>query len=374
MNRLLIDNPEDRAMIALSMVPNVGTGRLRALLAKIGSATEVFQASIQRLSVIDGIGRQTAEAIKNFDVDQAVDEQLERAHRVGAYPITLRDDLFPRLLREIYDPPTLLWVRGELKKVDERALAIVGTRRASDYGKRVAQLFSTDLVMKGFTVVSGLAYGIDIAAHRAAVQAGGRTIAILGSGVDVIYPAKHRATVEQIIDGQGAVISELPLGSPPDAYNFPRRNRLISGMTYGTLVAEAGATGGALLTAWIATEQNRSVFAVPSPIFGGVGEGTNKLIQSGYAMLVTSVEDILKEVGVQVDDSEFAVNEVPPPPSVDLNPLETKLLEALGSEPIHLDTLCEQIGVNPSSALVYLLSLEFKGLIHQMAGKQFYRA
>lgn len=374
MSRLLIDNPEDRAVIALSMVPNVGTGRLRTLLAKLGSATEVFRAPIQRLSVIDGIGRQTAEAIKTFEVNQAVDEQLERAHRIEAYPITLWDDRYPRLLREIYDPPTLLWVRGELKKSDERALAIVGTRRASEYGKRVAQQFSTDLVMKGYTVISGLAYGIDIAAHRAAVQAGGRTIAILGSGVDVIYPAKHRATVEQIIDRHGAVISELPLGSAPDAYHFPRRNRLISGMSYGTLVAEAGASGGALLTAWIATEQNRSVFAVPSPIFGGIGEGTNKLIQSGYAALVTSVDDILKEVEIQVDDPQLAPAEIPASPPVDLNPLETKLLEALGSEPLHLDTICEQSGVNPSSALVYLLSLEFKGLIHQMAGKQFYRA
>ncbi|NNF59333.1 MAG: DNA-protecting protein DprA, partial [Rhodothermaceae bacterium] len=222
----------------------------------------------------------------------------------------------------------------------------------------------------GFTVVSGLAYGIDAVAHRAALEAGGRTIAVLGSGVDRIYPSRNSGLVRQILENdQGAVVSEFPLGTAPDATNFPRRNRIIAGLSRGTLVVEARATGGALITAYEALEQNREVFAVPASVFTET-EGTNRLIQRGHAALVTSVEDLLREVGGTFETA------APPEPEApaDLNRVEQKLYDALTTEPVHLDTLCAQTGLDSPSALVYLLNLEFRGLVRQLAGKQFFRA
>lgn len=376
-SRTAVSADELRALIALTLVPGVGPGRVRALLARFGSAQAVFQAGLATLAGVDGVGPQTARAIRSFAADDIADDQLRRAARVGAHAVTLWDDRYPRLLRQIYDPPPLLWVRGELVLEDELALAIVGTRRASDYGRRVAELFASELARRGLTIVSGLAYGIDVAAHRAALAAGGRTIAVLGSGVDVIYPSRHRSTVAEIEAGRGAVISELPLGAKPDAPHFPRRNRLIAGLALGTLVAEARETGGALLTAWMAAEQNRAVFAVPTGIFGGAGEGANQLIRKGYATLVTGVQDVLAEISPQLE-LDFRAGPEPlaaaPPPAPELDGPERRLYEVLTHDPLALDLLCDRAGLDPSTALVYLLSLEFKGLVRQMAGKQFFRA
>lgn len=366
---------ETRALIALAMVPGVGPGRVRSLLARFGTARAVFAAGERALAAAEGVGAATAAAIAAFDHERAADEQLERAARVGADIITLWDDRYPRLLREIYDPPVILWLRGDLSRTDDRAVAIVGTRRASDYGRRVAHEFAFELARRGYTIVSGLAYGIDIAAHRAALEAGGRTIAILGSGVDNIYPARHRSVADRISDGGGAVISEFELGARPDAPHFPRRNRLIAGLSLGTVVVEARDTGGALLTAWLANEQNRTVFAVPAPIMSNAGTGTNQLIRKGYAALVTGVGDIVAELEPQLEELPVGSFEPPSPsPSPDLSGPELALYEALGSEPLPLDVICDRSGMDASTALVYLLSLEFKGAVRQMAGKQFFRA
>jgi DNA processing protein len=374
-----LDVEELHALIALTMVPGVGPGRVRALLARFGSARRVWDVGEDQLATVEGIGPQTAGAIAVFDCLVAAHRQIERAERVGAEPVTLWDERYPRLLRQIYDPPPLLWVRGSLTPADDRAVAIVGTRRASEYGRRAAERFAEELVGHGFTIVSGLAYGIDVHAHRAAVRAGGRTIAVLGSGVDNIYPSRHGALVEEIERGRGAVISEFPLGAKPDAPNFPRRNRLISGLALGTLVAEARATGGALLTAWMATEQNRAVFAVPSGVFGAAGEGANQLIRKGYASLVTNVEELLSEIEPQIEADAREGGDRPPasPRAValpDMTAPERALFESLSNEPLALDLVCDRTGLDASTALVYLLSLEFKGLVRQMAGKQFYRA
>ncbi|MEM1042884.1 MAG: DNA-processing protein DprA [Bacteroidota bacterium] len=368
------DADELRALVALSLVPGVGPGRIRSLLAHFGSATEVLAAPPQALARVERVGRKTAQAIARFEGEAEVDEQFERAERIGAALVPLWDARYPSLLRQIYDPPAVLWLRGDLVPQDERAVAIVGTRRATAYGKRVAQDFAFELARRGFTVVSGLAYGIDAAAHRGALDAGGRTLAILGSGVDRIYPAKHKALAEQIT-GQGGVLSEFGLGASPDAPNFPRRNRIIAGLSLGTFVAEARATGGALITAWMATEQNRAVWAAPAALFSPTGTGTNQLIRKGYATLVTSVDELLEEIEGQlpkVPGAEPTTEAAPAPPV--LGGAEKKLYEALTAEPVHLDTLCERAGLDASSALVYLLSLEFKGLVRQLAGKQFFRA
>ncbi len=362
---------EHRALIALSLVSGVGPGRIRALLARFGSAVVALEASRKALASVPSIGPQTAAAIATFDAHDAVEEQLRRAAQHGVTLVPAWERQFPRLLRQIYDPPAFLWVRGTLAEADERAVSIVGTRRSSDYGRRMAHDFAFELGQRGFTVVSGLAYGIDAAAHQGALEAGGRTLAVLGSGADRIYPAKHTRLAKEIMQ-QGAVLSEYPLGAAPDAPNFPRRNRIISGLSLGTLVVEAHEKGGALITARMAVEQNREVFALPSPVHSRSGVGTNRLIQRGHALLVLSVEDIIEELGLA--EPAHPSTTTPPEPPEDLHPIERQLYDALEAEPQHIDTLCQTTGHDPSTALVYLLSLEFKGLVRQMAGKQFFRA
>ncbi|MDT7857117.1 DNA-processing protein DprA [Rubrivirga sp. S365] len=365
---------ERRALVALSLVPGVGAGRARALVADFGSAERVLAAPAGRLVRVDGVGRATAEAVRAGADARAVDDQFRRAERVGARLVAFGDDEYPALLREIYDPPPFLWVLGRFDAADDRAAAVVGTRRASDYGLRVAEAFARGLVEGGATVVSGLAYGVDVAAHRAALAAGGRTVAVLGSGVDRIYPSRHAPVVREVVErGAGAVVSELPMGAKPDAPHFPRRNRIVSGMSAATVVAEARATGGALLTAAIALEQNREVFAAPAPVFSDY-EGTNRLVQQGWAALALGASDVLAALDA-VAPAAAPTGAAPPAPAPpDLTAVERRLLDVLDGEPRPLDAVCGASGVDTSQALVYLLQLEFRGLVRQLAGKQFYRA
>lgn len=363
------DEAERRALVALSLVPGVGPARVRALLGAFGSAEAVMQAPAGRLARAEGVGRKTAEAIRAWDDAPEVDRQFERADRVGARLVALGDEEYPARLRQIYDPPPFLWVRGRLGAEDDAAVAVVGTRKASDYGLRVAEAFGRGLAERGVTVVSGLAYGIDVAAHRAALAGGGRTVAVLGSGVDRIYPSRHAPVVREILERDaGAVVSEFPLGAAPDAPNFPRRNRLVAGLAVATVVAEARSSGGALLTAAMALEQNREVFAVPAPVFAEA-DGTNRLIQKGYAALAQSVDDVVASVAPQVDRPAPA-----PAREVEgLSAIERRLLDALDGSPRPLDAVCAASDVDASTALVYLLQLEFRGLVRQLSGKQFYR-
>lgn len=358
---------EKRALITLSLVPGVGWGKLRALVAMVGSASAVMRAPAETLARIQGIGPQTAKSVKAFDDEGEVERQIAQAVRVKARMISWWDDRFPFLLREIYDPPAFMWVRGRLPEADgpEKAIAIVGTRRPTDYGKRVAYDFAHSLAARGMTVVSGLAYGIDAAAHRGALDAGGRTVAVLGSGVDRIYPGHHARLAQRIVE-QGAVVSEFPMAAKPDAPNFPRRNRIVSGMTLGTLVVEAYEDGGALITARLALEQNREVFAIPGPIHSSASAGVHALIRDGHAKLVQRLEDVFEELGFSNMASEGASV------AVELEPLEERICRVLSPEPMHIDRICEAAGLDPSSALVYLLSLEFKGIVGQLAGKQFF--
>ena len=266
-----------------------------------------------------------------------------------------------------------LWLRGRLDPADAHAVAVVGTRNATDYGLRVAEAFARGLAEAGVTVVSGLAYGIDAAAHTAALDAGGRTVAVLGSGVDRIYPARNAGLVRRILDTDaGAVLSEMPMGAAPDAGNFPRRNRIVSGMTLGTVVAEARPAGGSLLTAALALEQNREVFAAPAPVFSEM-DGTNRLIQGGAAALVTSAQDVLDALAPRLPARADAPPAAAPALPDDLTAIERRLLDALGADPRPLDAVCDASGLDASTSLVYLLQLEFRGLVRQLAGKQFFR-
>lgn len=258
-------------------------------------------------------------------------------------------------------------------------ISVVGTRRCTDYGRAQAHHFAAELARKGFTVVSGLAYGIDAAAHKGALDAGGRTIAVLGSGVGRVYPPKHTSLADRIADS-GALLSEYALDAEPDAPNFPERNRILSGLSLGTLVVESYAEGGALITARLALEQNREVFAVPGAITKDSSRGTNQLIQRGHAKLVMTLDDLLEELPeVTVEspddvDAEAVSTTHASDPSPDLSGNEAVLYEALSDTPMHVDALCEETNLDPSTALVHLLELEFKGLVRQLAGKQFRRA
>lgn len=370
---------EKRALIGLSLVSGVGPQRLRALLAAFDTPSDVFRASRSALTQVDGVGTQTAEAILTFDDRAAVEREMERAEDLDADLISPWDERFPDRLREIYDPPAYLWMRGTLPATEAPMVTIVGTRRCTDYGRAQAHHFAAELVRRGFTVVSGLAYGIDAAAHRGALDAGGRTLAVLGSGVGRIYPQKHAGLAERITK-HGAVLSEYSLDAEPDSSNFPERNRLLSGLSLGTLVVESYSEGGALITARLSLEQNREVFAVPGAVTKDSSRGANRLIQRGHAKLVLEVEDLLEELpDVTVTDpdsveAETVSAEQRPDPAEELSGDAEKLYNALTDTPVHIDALCEETGLDPSTALPTLLKLEFKGLVHQMAGKQFYRA
>ncbi len=371
------DPDERRALVALSLIPGIGAARVRALMARFGSAGAALSAPARRLAAVDGVGPQTAAAVVAGagDALASARRHFAVAGRAGHTFVGITDPAYPALLRRLYDPPPYLWVRGELREEDERAIAVVGTRRAGEYGRRVAAHFAGGLAAGGVTVVSGLAYGIDIVAHRAALDAGGRTIAVLGSGVDRVYPARHAATVRRIIDeGVGAVVSEFPPGTPPDAVNFPRRNRVVSGLSLGVLVAEARSSGGALLTAMSALEQNREVFAAPAPLFTEM-DGANLLIQDG-AQLVMRVEEILATIG-PISGQVLAAAQPPAPAREIIDALpapERALYDALATEPLSLEEVCDRACVDASAALVYLLQLEFRGLVRQLAGKRFHRA
>ena len=368
-----LDSPRQRkALVALSLVPGLGTQRIRRLLAYLRSPVGVWKATRSQLASVPQIGAKTVEAILTFDGHAAVEGQLQRAKQIGATVVTPWDASFPEVLRHIYDPPAFFWMRGEILPVDARAVAIVGTRRCTEYGRQQAYRLARDLAGSDITIISGLAYGVDAAAHRGALDAGGRTIAVLGSGVDNVYPSSHRSLVDQIVDGQGAVLSEYTLTATPDARHFPERNRIVSGVALGTVVVESHEEGGSLITAEMALEQNREVFAVPGPVNASASRGTNRLIQRGEAKLVTCAEDVLDELRLPTGDHltrEAAVEHVAESLSGD----ERAIYDVLSDTPVHLDVLCAQTGMSTADALVALLQLEFDGHVRQLAGKQFRR-
>ena len=361
---------ERRAIMALSLVSGIGPGRMKTLIRHFGSAEAALHASKTALQRVSGIGPNTADAIRRLDPEQALEEQEQRVAKCGARWISAWDDGYPALLQELYDPPPYLWMRGEVLETDEKSVAIVGTRRATEYGKRVAYQFAVELARNGWTVISGLAYGIDTAAHEGALDGGGRTMAVLGSGVDVIYPAQNQRLAQRMVES-GALLSEFPMGTKPDATNFPRRNRIISGLSRAVLIAEAYPKGGALITAHMANEQNREVFAIPHTIFNPAGAGNHELIRNSLAKLVSCPEELLEELSGFAQAPVLDVNSFPDLSS--LNALERKLYDHLSYEPLHIDELCAVADVDSSSALVYLLNLEMLGLVRQMAGKMFYR-
>ncbi len=360
-----------RDLLQLSFVPRIGPHKIRMLVSHFGDPATVLRATPRDLIRVPGIERKLASNIVHQKGgEKFADEQLRRLNRIGGRILTIWDPEYPDLLKKTYDPPALLYMLGHFTSNDKNALAIVGTRRPSPYGQMVAELFSRTLAELGLSVVSGLARGIDTVAHSTTLQTGGRTIAVIGSGLDVPYPPENRKLLDSIAQ-QGAVVSEFPMGAKPDATNFPRRNRIISGLSLGTVIVESGEDGGAMITASTALDQNREVFAVPGNITEKRSFGPNKLVQEGRAKLVQHVEDILEELGPQV--RHLLRNERAVEPLVELTLFEKNILNVLSDQPIQIDTIAELAETSTADALVNLLSLEFKSLVRQLPGKMFIR-
>ena len=354
-----------RGWLALRMVRGVGPVLYQGLLRAFGDPGAVLAASAHALACA-GVRPEVAAAIRAFTAWPLVDDQLARLGRCGAELVTWDDPGYPANLRQIHDPPPVLFVRGTLLARDTLAVAIVGSRAATAHGLRMARALAEGLAGHGLTVVSGLARGTDAEAHWATLRAGGRTLAVFGSGVDVVYPPEHRRLAREI-GAAGALLSELPPGSKPDAENFPARNRIISGLTLGTVVVEAAERSGSLITARCAAEQGREVFAVPGPV-GDRTRGTHRLIREG-AKLTESVDDILEELAPQLVRSASAPTPAAPPRA--LAPTEAALLAVLGPQPQHVDAVIARSGLPASTVLPVLLQLELTGVVEQLPGKHF---
>ncbi len=293
----------------------------------------------------------------------------ERLHRMGAAIIPFEDPRYPVLLKQIDDPPGALFVRGDLLEQDQYSIAIVGSRRPRPYGMQMAGKVAGDLVRAGFVIVSGGARGIDASAHEAALSAGGRTISVLGCGIDLCYPPEHKDLFARIAE-QGAVVSEFPLGAAPEAWRFPRRNRIISGLSKGVIVCDAAEDSGALITATCAAEQNRDVFAVPGNVDSGNNRGAHRLLKEG-AKLVENAEDVLSEYGLEsVASREGAVVAIPP---IEISPEERRILEMLNLDPLPLDTIIDRANMSASDVSGLLTFLEMKRLVKRVAGPAYVR-
>ncbi len=345
--------------IGFQLTQGIGPVRLRALIDHFGDVETAWHASAVSLRAA-GLNQAAVERLLYARSRLDLAAEVARLERYGVRALTWADPEYPKLLREIDQPPPVLYVRGTLLPQDEFAVALVGTRNASVYGKQVAERLATGLAQNGITVVSGLALGIDGIAHRAALAAGGRTLAVLASGLDEIYPPRHRPLAQEI-EAAGALLSDYAIGVKPEARNFPPRNRLISGLSLGTVVVEAGERSGALITLQFALEQGRDTFAVPGNVHSRASDGTNAAIQRGEAKLVTRVEDILEELNLAMIVEQRQVAEVIPE-----NAAEAALLSRLSHEPVHIDELVRQSQLSTAEVSSTLVMMELKGMVRRV--------
>ncbi len=355
----------------LQAVEKIGDRKILSLITHFNSYEKLLNASFQAIAGINGISEKSAKniftALQGFPkAKEKFLQEIDALKSVGANFVTIFDENYPQQLKNIFLPPLILYYYGELHKQDKNSIAIVGTRKPTNYGKKIAEKLSAELTERGLTIVSGMARGIDSIAHSACLKKGGRTIAVIGSGLDVIYPPENKDLFHEII-ANGAVVTEYFLGTKPDAQNFPRRNRIISGLTLGTIIVETAINGGAMHTAAYALDQGREIFAVPGNITSYHSEGCNELIKRGEAKLIQSVEDVLNELPLSLKEKEEARTKQ----TVQLNIFEEKIYNVLGEETLHIDKISELTGLSISDCLVHLLSLEFKGIVKQYPGKMF---
>ena len=351
-------NKDIKYWVGFSLVPGIGRVKFAQLENYFGSLEAAWQAAPADLKHA-GLDSSSMHAITSWRPKISLEAEMEKLDRYGVKVFTYHDSDYPSRLKEIYDYPPLLYVRGSLLPEDEWCLAVVGTRRATVYGRQVTEEIVADLARSKITIVSGLAKGIDSVAHHSALEAGGRSIAVFACGLDIVYPSENANLARSIIP-QGALISEYPLGTKPRAENFPRRNRIMSGLSLGVLIIEAGETSGAMITAHLALEQNREVFAVPGSILSPASRGTNHLIQEG-AKLVRDYTDILEELNLMSVARQIEMKEVLPSSDT-----ESLLLKQLRAEPTHIDEVCRSSGLPISTVSSTLAMMELKGLVKQV--------
>ena len=366
-NNRPMDRNELQYWVAFGCVRQIGRARLLLLEAHFGQMEDAWKASPAALQEAGLKGAALSSLLAARD-GVAPEEEMEKLDRLGIRALTWHDDAYPARLKEIYDRPALIYVRGQLTSADEWAVAVVGTRRATVYGRQVVEELADGLARNGVTVVSGLARGIDSISHRTSLKAGGRTIAVLACGLDLVYPPEHLKLAQEIAE-QGALISDYPPGTQPRSEFFPRRNRIMVGLSLGVLIVEGDLKSGALITARSALDENRDVFAVPGSIYSPTFRGTNWLIQAGQAKLVTRVEDVLEELNLTMAGHQMEAKELLP-----ADETEARLLRNLSSEPIHIDEVRRVSGLPISTVSSALAMLELKGMVRQVGTMNYVRA
>jgi DNA processing protein len=359
----MVSADELKYWVAFSGIAGIGRVRISQLREYFGSLQEAWKAPQGKLKKA-GLDSRSIDSLVTLRPSISIEAEMEKLERYKVKALTFEDPSYPSRLKEIYDYPPVLYVRGNLPADDEPCLAIVGTRRPTIYGKQVTEDIVTDLARSKITIISGLARGIDSVAHRAALDAGGKTIAVFGSGLDIVYPGEN-ARLAQAIMEQGALISEYPLGVKPRPENFPLRNRIMSGLSLGVLVVEAGEKSGAIITAHQAVEQNREVFAIPGSILSPASQGTNRLIQEG-AKLIRDYTDILQELNLTIVIQQAEIKEFSP-----LDEYESAILKQLTSEPSHIDEICRRSGLTMPEASSTLAMLELKGIARQVGNMNY---
>ena len=351
-------NEELKYWVGFNLIPGIGKVKFSQLENYFSTLAQAWEAPSAELKQA-GLDRKVIDDISHWRSTISLDNEMEKLDRYGVKALTYHDKNYPSRLKEIYDYPPLLYVRGSLVPEDEWCLAIVGSRRATVYGKQVTADMAADLAQSNITIVSGLAKGIDTIAHHSALAAGGRSIAVFGCGLDVVYPFENTNLARNVMQ-QGALVSEYPLGTKPKAENFPRRNRIMSGMCLGVLVIEAGESSGAIITANLALEQNREVFAIPGSVLSPMSRGTNHLIQEG-AKLVRNYTDILEELNLTAVAHQIEMKEILP-----ASEAESLLLKRLGAEPVHIDEVCRISGLPIATVSSTLAMMELKGMVKQV--------
>jgi DNA processing protein len=351
-------NEDIQYWVGFNSIPGIGRVRLAQLESYFGSLERAWKASPGEMkrAGLDSVARR---AIAQWRDKISPDAEMEKLGRGGIGVLTCKDPDYPRRLKEIYDYPPVLYIRGSLLPEDEWCLAVVGTRRATVYGRQVTEELVADLARSKITIVSGLARGIDTIAHRSALEAGGRSLAVFACGLDIVYPAENERLARNIME-HGALLSEYPPGTRPRAENFPRRNRILSGLSLGVLITEADETSGAMITARMALEQNREVFAIPGSILSPASRGTNGLIQEG-AKLVRQYTDILEELNLTTVARQMEMREILPESET-----ESVLLQQLSAEPTHIDEVCRRSGLPAATVSGTLAMMELKGLVRQV--------
>ena len=365
---------ERSAYITLNLIEGVGPVRTRSLISELGSVEAILAADESRLLAVGGVGRDLAAKITSQREQIDADAEIGKAAEMGARIITPLDKEYPKHLKEIHDPPLALYVLGDIQAKDKHAVAVVGTRRATRYGIDCAERLSYELAQAGFVVISGLARGIDTAAHKGALKAGGRTVAVIGSGLNCIYPAENRQLAKEISE-QGAVISEFALDRKPDKSSFPIRNRVVSGMSMGTIVIEAGVKSGAMITATQAMEQGRSVFAVPGRIDSHGSRGPHRLIRDG-ARLIESIDDVIDELQFLLPTSVGRGGRRDSGKTGDtgqslasLTADESRLVDLLDAGELDVDSIIRNTGLEPAKVSSMLIGLEMKRVIRMLPGR-----